>query len=92
MSDKRHFCQCPHLFAGDDKLPGNLGLYDILMALDWVRDNIADYGGDPNQITVVGHGTGAIVAAMLMISPMTQTKIKRAMILDETYLYPYVST
>lgn len=47
---------------------GNLGLMDIILALQWVRDNIAAFGGDPKRITVVGHDTGAALANMVLIS------------------------
>lgn len=47
---------------------GNLGLMDIILALHWVRDNIASFGGDPKRITVVGHDTGAALANLVLIS------------------------
>ncbi|PSN41630.1 Neuroligin-4, partial [Blattella germanica] len=47
---------------------GNLGLRDILAALQWVRQNIAAFGGDPSRITVLGHDTGAALVNLLLIS------------------------
>ncbi|WP_328319295.1 carboxylesterase family protein [Streptomyces sp. NBC_00388] len=45
---------------------GNLGLYDQLEALRWVRDHIAGYGGDPGRVTVFGQSAGGISIRLLM--------------------------
>ena len=47
----------------------NLGLQDIIMALRWVQENIARFGGDPNNITVTGHSAGAFSALALLAAP-----------------------
>lgn len=48
---------------------GNLGMLDILQALKWVRENIAAFGGDPDNITIFGHGGGGVKVMTLMAMP-----------------------
>ncbi|XP_065083960.1 neuroligin-1-like [Ochlerotatus camptorhynchus] len=68
---------------------GNLGLMDIILALQWVRDNIAAFGGDPKRITVVGHDTGAALANMVLISKAGIGLIHRAVLLSGSALSPW---
>jgi para-nitrobenzyl esterase len=57
---------------------GNLGLLDQVAALRFVRDNIASFGGDPDNITVVGQSAGASSIAMLMTMPSARGLFRRA--------------
>ncbi|GAA2066029.1 carboxylesterase family protein [Streptomyces albiaxialis] len=59
---------------------GNLGLYDQLEALRWVRDHIAAYGGDPGNVTVFGQSAGALSARMLMEMPEARGLFRRAIL------------
>ena len=45
---------------------------DMVAALHWLRENVADFGGDPRNLTVFGHHTGAAAVNLLMLSPMAQ--------------------
>ncbi|MFH8411421.1 carboxylesterase/lipase family protein [Streptomyces sp. NPDC018019] len=56
----------------------NLGLLDQIAALDWVRDNVAGFGGDPDNVTVFGQSAGAISITALMTMPRAQGLFRRA--------------
>lgn len=61
-------------------ISGNYGLQDQIAALDWVRDNIRQFGGDPDNITIFGQSAGAMSVRCLVASPLAKGKIKRAII------------
>lgn len=48
---------------------GNAGMLDLVLALEWVRDNIAEFGGDPGCVTIFGHSGGGAKCATLMAMP-----------------------
>lgn len=58
----------------------NLGLYDQIMALSFIKDNIKSFGGDPNSITLMGQSAGAISIGLLMSSPMASHLFHRAIL------------
>ena len=57
----------------------NFGLLDQVAAIHWLRENVKQFRGDPNSITLVGHGTGAAMVSLLLTSPVAQASegIKR---------------
>ena len=59
---------------------GNYGLLDQLAALSWVHENISRFGGDPDQITVMGHSAGAVDICLLMASPLAAGLFQRAIL------------
>lgn len=56
----------------DDVLTGNYGIKDQIMALEWVQANIANFGGDPKRVTVMGQSAGAANVALLMQTPLSR--------------------
>lgn len=53
---------------------GNNGLLDVVAALHWVAGNVAEFGGDARNVTVFGHGHGAALVNLLMLTPMARGK------------------
>lgn len=50
----------------------SLIITDIISALQWIKDNIISFGGNPNQITLIGHGTGAALVNYLLVSKLSK--------------------
>jgi para-nitrobenzyl esterase len=59
---------------------GNAGLLDIVLALQWVRDNIEAFGGDPSNVTIFGQSGGAAKVAALMAMPTAKGLFHKAIV------------
>jgi para-nitrobenzyl esterase len=64
----------------DFALSGGVGMLDIVLALEWVRDNIARFGGDPNLVTIFGQSGGGRKVSTLMSMPSAQGLFHRAIV------------
>ncbi|MEP4050643.1 MAG: carboxylesterase family protein [Litorimonas sp.] len=64
--------------ANPNGVSGNYGTLDQIAALDWVLDNIAAYGGDPENVTIFGESAGAWSVTEMMASPLAAGKFDKA--------------
>ncbi|XP_073973378.1 venom carboxylesterase-6-like [Rhodnius prolixus] len=76
----------------DDIMPGNMALKDQVMALVWLQNNIASFGGDPNQVTLFGDTAGAGFVHYHMYSPMSRGLFHGAISLTGTALASWANT
>ena len=68
-------------FGGADfAQSGNVGLLDLVMALHWVRDNIARFGGDPSNVTIFGESGGGVKVSTLMAMPAAKGLFHKAVV------------
>ncbi len=59
---------------------GNYALQDLVAALQWIRANIAPFGGDPNNVTMMGQSAGAFDICLLMASPVARDLFQKAIL------------
>ena len=68
------------------KYSGNVGMLDVVQALEWIRDNIANFGDDPQNVTVFGESGGGGKVGTLMCMPKAKGLFHKAIIMSGTIL------
>ena len=68
------------------KESGNVGMLDVVQALEWVRDNISLFGGDPSNVTIFGESGGGGKVGTLMCMPKARGLFHKAIIMSGTIL------
>lgn len=74
----------PQLIAEQPNDPalGNFGYMDQLAALKWIKRNVAAFGGDPGNVTIIGESAGGMSVNTLLTSPMAQGLFQRAVVMS----------
>jgi len=70
----------------NEKVSGNMGLEDTALAIDWVRENIAQFGGDPERITIFGESAGGMAVHANVLSPRNKDKLAGAIAMSGTMI------
>ncbi|CAN7938464.1 unnamed protein product [Ixodes hexagonus] len=66
------------LSLASEDAPGNMGLYDQVTALRWVKGNIQVFGGDPDKVTLMGPSAGSLAVGVHILSPLSRGLFQRA--------------
>jgi len=77
---------------GENGVSGNYGTYDQVAALKWVYNNIAQFGGNPDDITILGQSAGAASIKNLVSSPLSKGMVKKAIIQSGGGLGTFIPT
>ncbi|CAG9795900.1 unnamed protein product [Diatraea saccharalis] len=77
------------LCLGVEEAPGNAGLKDVMQALKWIQNNIKAFGGDPNNIILLGHGSGAALVDLVTLSKHSNNLISKAIAISGSALSPW---
>ncbi|WP_291788017.1 carboxylesterase family protein [Cecembia sp.] len=68
------------------KASGNVGMLDIVAALDWVKENISNFGGDPDNLTIIGQSGGGSKVTATLAMPIAKGKVQKAVALSGSML------
>src|SRR6218665_3118964 len=80
------------LCLDDPSAPCNVGMFDQLLALDWVQRNIRRFGGDPDNVTLFGESAGAASVSLHLLSRLSRDKFRRCILQSGTGNIPWATT
>ncbi|KPM10761.1 acetylcholinesterase-like protein 4 [Sarcoptes scabiei] len=72
-----------------DEAPGNAGMFDQIMALHWIRDNIKFFGGNPDNVTLFGESAGAVSISFHLLSPLSRNLFSQAILQSGSATVPW---
>ena len=75
----------------NDDMPGNLGIRDQILALEWVQENIKYFGGDPKKVTVAGESAGGMSVMYMLMSHLTKGLYSKALIQSGSFVSSYAN-
>ncbi|KAK6009873.1 hypothetical protein OSTOST_25169, partial [Ostertagia ostertagi] len=68
--------------SGDNNVDSNIGIWDQVMALQWIQSNIKQFGGDPSRVTLMGESAGGAACSLLALSPELEGLAQQAIIMS----------
>ncbi|KAK9680178.1 Carboxylesterase family [Popillia japonica] len=77
------------LYFGTSDVPGNAGMFDQMMAMQWIRDNIHAFGGNPDNITLFGESAGAVSVSLHLLSPLSRNLFSQAIMQSGSATAPW---
>jgi len=78
------------LYLDRDKVPGNQMMRDQILALQWVQENVVQFGGDPERVTIFGESAGGMSVMNLVLSPAAKGLFSAAITMSGSPFSPFV--
>lgn len=78
-----------YFLAYTEEANGNMGEFDKILAMEWIKENSKYFHGDPENISIMGASSGAYSVSGLMVSPIAQDLFRRVIILSGSMINPF---
>lgn len=86
------FLAHPELSAESGNGSGAYGIQDMVAGLEWVKNNISKFGGDPSNVTIIGHSAGGAAVSLLAATPLTKGLFHRAICMSGGSFTPLMTS